>query len=482
MISTAEKKKLYKAILSRDPRHDGRFYFAVTSTGIYCRPICSAKPKFENVEFFQNKFAAENAGYRPCLRCRPDLSLLSPQWSGTAAIIPRALNLIEQADLENEDLNSVAVKLGMSDRHLRRLFQEHLGTTPVNFAISRRLHLARQLLSETKMSMTDVAVAAGFGSLRRFNDAFLKTYKSTPKNFRLNNSNQKINSNALILYLSYVAPYDWNYQFNFFRSHEIYGSEAADNESLHRFVKTKNGINYLKISNDTDRSALRVEVQLASPNDLRYLIDQIKMQFDLKHNPYHIALPSKSKNSTAFFKDLKAIRIPGAFDPFAVAISIILGQLVSVEQAKQNIKKLVLKLGSKIDDSVYVFPSPEQLKDADFSQLGFTKARANAIKELSQKVYSQEIILSANCDLQKTREQLLAIKGIGPWTVEMIALRCLNDPNAFPAKDLIIQRALQKFKIDHEAIEPWRSYLTLAIWKSQAHILTKKRKKPKHEK
>lgn len=476
-------------MISRDPRYDGRFYVGVNTTGIYCRPICPAKPKLKNIAFYKSKAEAENAGFRPCLRCRPDLSPLSPQWKGTAAIMNRALALVEKGNLEGEDLAKVAEHLGMTDRHLRRLFQEHVGASPMAVAISRRLHLARQLLAQTSLSIIDVAFASGFSSSRRFNDAFMKTYKTSPRDYRKAGrveSRSKFsaeNSDLLSIELPYTPPFDWEALLHFFRSHELSGVEVFENDSYARHFKTEHGLNYLRVSHIKEKSRLQVDFKIASLMDLRGAIEKIRHQFDLAHNPHHIDFPTQLiKKHPELVKETRGIRVPGGFDPFEIAVSIILGQLVSVEQAKANVKKLIFRYGEKVPTSfhpslTHLFPTPDVLKNADFAGLGFTQARGAAIRELARQVETGEILLGRTGDLETVRQKLLAIKGIGPWTVEMMALRCLYDADAFPAKDLIIERALKKFKLDSAASAPWRAYLTLSIWKTQAHLLTKKGKK-----
>lgn len=469
-MNTAEKLKLYKSVLARDPRFDGRFFIGVKTTGIYCRPICPAKPKFENVEFYRSKAEAEHAGFRPCLRCKPDLSPLSPQWRGTAAVMGRALSLIESGE------EHIADKLGMSDRHLRRLFHEHIGASPVEVAISRRLHLARQLLSQTKLGIGEIAYASGFNSLRRFNDAFLKTYKMPPGSFRKEEASSSANdTNFITIKLPYSPPYDWEWLMNFFSRHLTIGVEWVENNQYFRHLKTSKGINFYKLSHLPKEQVVQAEIIIKDVSDLRFIIEQIKSQMDLTHNPFHIDSPK-------FKKELKSVRIPGGFDPFETAISIVLGHVVSTEQGKRNIQKLVLKYGEESKESqhpqlTHFFPTAKVLSSADLSTLGFTNGRCEAIRELARKISNNEIQLSKNCDLTETRAQLMSIKGIGAWTTELILMRCASDTDAFPANDLILKRALESEHIDLDAISPWRSYLALAIWKNKAHLLSKKKRK-----
>jgi AraC family transcriptional regulator of adaptative response / DNA-3-methyladenine glycosylase II len=470
-MKEAEKQHLYQALLSRDLRNDGRFYFGVTTTGIYCRPICSAKPKFQNVRFFKSKADAEAAGYRPCLKCRPDLSPLSPQWHGTAAIMSRALRLVENSGPERQALPQIAAALGISDRHLRRLFNRHVGATPLAVAISRRLHFARQLLTQTHLSILEIALAAGFGSLRRFNDAFTKTYQTSPSVFRKEANAGANTRDLLTIELPYCAPFDWNHLITFFRNHEIHGVETISHDSYTRHFRTVHGNGFFQVAPAARPGYIRVVLRVAALADLRPTIEKIRMQFDLAHNPHRM-------ENVALLEEIKQVRVPGAFEPFEVAVTIILGQMVTTAQGRQNVKKLVLKFGEIVPGPhpglTHFFPTAEVLKNADYTDLGFTGNRCNAIRELARLVADREIDLSGSCDLAATRKKLLGIKGIGPWTVEMIALRCLCDPDAFPANDLIVARALHNAALVHHHYAPWRAYLALAIWKTQAHVLTKK--------
>ncbi|RYZ91211.1 MAG: DNA-3-methyladenine glycosylase 2 family protein [Proteobacteria bacterium] len=484
-METKTKKNLYKSMISRDPRNDGRFYVGVKTTGIYCRPICPAKPKFENVEFYKSKAEAENAGFRPCLRCRPDVSPLSVRWQGTAAVMSRALKILEEVDEAGGELNQVAERLGMTDRHLRRLFQEHLGAAPIDIAISRRLHLARQLLSEKNLSILDIALASGFSSLRRFNDAFVKAYKVNPSTFRKDTDPNVSSRGEVTLALPYVAPYDWDSLIAFFRRHQAEGIEHIEDNLYVRQFPGKAGPSLYKIKNNPKKSYLDVELTLSSLEDLRPTVERIRAQFDLAHNPFHIDI-SEEEISDDFIETLQEVRkmrIPGSFDTFENAISIILSQLVSTERARDLLGTVIAKFGTTLDNPLYpglnkLFPTPETLMNADFQGIGVTKARAEAIRLIASAVHERDIELSPSADLDTTKQKLLALKGIGPWTVAMISMRCLSDADAFPAKDLIVDRALKKFSLPHDFLAPWRAYFALAVWKTQAHLLTKKGKGP----
>jgi AraC family transcriptional regulator, regulatory protein of adaptative response / DNA-3-methyladenine glycosylase II len=476
---------LYQALDSRDPRHDGRFYFGVATTGIYCRPICPVRPKKENIRFFKSKAEAEKAGYRPCLRCRPDLSPSSIQWQGTAAVITRAFGMINRGDADGSSMSNLAERLGMTDRHLRRLFKEHLGASPMEVAISRRLHLARQLLSQTRLSITDIALASGFSSLRRFNDAFATTYQRNPSTFRQEGEAFSAAEDSITLRIPYIDSYDWDTLMRYFARHEVHGVDTVDNDCYLRHFKTARGESSIRVAHLESSQSLQLSLSTSDFSEIRELVDTVRCVFDVDHNPRQITLPPGYPLEVQQILQAGAgIRIPGAFDPFETAVSVILGQLVSTEQGRLNLKKLVEKYGEsscavRHPKLSHFFPTRAVLASEDLTVLGFTKVRARAISELARACL-EGLQLSRTCDLPRTREALLSIKGIGPWTVEMIALRCLGDTDAFPASDLIINRALAKYCLLPEQFSPWKSYLALALWKTQAAALSKSSTKKAH--
>lgn len=454
-MRTRDEDNFRKIIERRDPRYDGRFYWGVITTRIYCRPICPARPKPENIRIFKSSTEAEKAGFRPCLRCRPDLAPGSQRWEGTAVSVGRALRLMDELAGEGLSVAELAECLGMSERHLRRLFLEHLGASPVSIMGHRRLHLARQLIAETQLPLTEIAFAAGFQSIRRFNEAFQELYQRPPSAFRKEAAED---SNAgLRLRLPVRVPYDWETMLGFLRRHQTYGVERVDETSYLRFLPAgdrKPG--QLRVS--FARNALELEFQHIELTALRPLITRLRHLFDADHNPED--LPQKTARSP------QGIRIPGSFDPFETAVSIILGQLVSVTQAGQLMKKLVVAHGHRLtDDEIFAFPSPEVLKNAGLESLGLTRQKAEAIRELSRLMEAGTLQLSRTADLSAMRKVLAGIPGVGPWTVELIAMRCLGDADAFPRKDLALLRVGTH---DEEEWNSQRSYLTQLIWRDYA--------------
>lgn len=472
-----EQKKLYQALVRRDSKYDGRFYFGVTTTGIYCRPICSARPKFENVRFYRSQAEAESKGFRPCLRCRPDLSPLSPQWKGTEAVMGRALDYIRSSDL---DISQIADKMGMSDRHLRRLFEEHMGTSPMEVSLSYRLHLARQILSQTQMKIIDVAMASGFQTLRRFNDAFVKKYQRSPSVFR---KNSKESSSAEPSSLKFEIPVPTEFDFanllKNFRNHQVFAVDHTSEQSYERHLRSGSERAYFKISLDAKRSVLLIDAEVTHLSMIRFSLERIRHALDLSHNPSFFEFPKRTPKLLR--QAMEQARVQGSFDHFESVVCIILGQLVSTEQGRVNVRKLVEAYGEPLLQPwsrrlTHDFPTPAKLAQADVEKLGFTKVRAEAIRQVARMFQSKKLDLEYPLDFQLIRQQLLEIKGIGPWTVEMIALRCLRDPDAIPESDLIIRRALEKLKLRHQDFSPWRSYLCVALWNLFALELSKKKR------
>ncbi len=472
-MDITDKKNLYKIVCARDKRYDGRFYCGVHTTGIYCRPVCPARPKFENISFYRSSAEAEKAGFRACLRCRPDLAPNSVQWNGTAAVVGRALSMIARGEADEARFEQFADRLGVSDRHLRRLFEEHVGASPVEVAISKRLHLAKQLLTQTNLPVTEVAFASGYQSIRQFNQAFKEKLKTSPSAIRKSQTANP-SSNFICIELPVIDPFDWPHIYGFLQNHGIYGVENFTNGKYQRSFLVGGKTGALEVEYDPKKSHLRVGISVADPAHLRTLIEGVRDLFDTRVNPHAHLNDLKATDPLAkCYRSQLGIRIPGAWDGFETAICIILGQLVSVAQAKAKIKKLVEQFGRPIarpifENCTHLFPTPEVLAKASFINIGVTRVREQALKEISRQVAEGSLDLSPMSDIEKTKEQLLAIKGIGPWTVQMIAMRCLGDTNAFPASDLIIKRALDLHKVKKGDWSPWSAYVALALWKKYA--------------
>jgi AraC family transcriptional regulator of adaptative response / DNA-3-methyladenine glycosylase II len=450
----------YKAIIARrDRRFDGRFYFGVKTTGIYCRPVCPAKAKPENMIVFKSGSEAEKAGYRPCLRCHPDLAPGHRMYDPAHQVIARALKMVNEAPDDGFNIKTLARKLNMTDRHLRRIFDQHLGVSPVELLITRRLHFAKQMIQETLVPLTDIVFAVGFGSIRRFNEAFKEKYTRTPSSFR--KPGREPAADGLILKIPIRLPYDWAVVLAYLGRHEAYGIEEVRDDRYRRFVPQGKTSGTVTVSHQPGTDFLQAQFVNVPLTSLRGILARLKNLFDTDHNPLH--LPAVKAPMT------RGIRVPGSFDPFETAVSIILSQLVSTEHARLALKKLIRRFGRKMssaqDPDVFAFPTAKILARAAIERIGIPKTRARAIRELAQTVSTGAINFRSQPDLETAKQTLLDIHGIGPWTATLIAMRCLGDADAFPEQDLVIHRVLKKKNTDSSAWVSSRAYLTHCLWR-----------------
>lgn len=475
-----QKDVYYKAMLSRDYRFDGKFYVGVKTTGIYCRPICPAKPKRENVEFFSDQLAAERAGYRPCLRCHPEFSPETVAWPGKSPLVQRALQLISQNAMFDIDIGSFARQLGISDRQLRRLFEQELGLSPKKVSDLHRLNFAKKLITETSLSLTDVAMSSGFNSLRRFNDAFKKRYQQAPRAIRKKRAMAE--ENIYILNIAYRPPFDWKTLLEYYSKHHIAFLEEVTDVSYQRVFKIGNTLGSLVVTNDEPNARLILKVFSSDPKVLFSVVNHIRKMFDLDLDPLLIhhqfaQIPSLK----TLWEEFPGLRIAQGWDPFEVAIGTILGQVVSIKQASNLMGKLILHYGEKITHPLtgqesYLFPTPEAILKGSLDEIGTTTQRKATIKKICQSLIAGEISLENYQNFEQLKTHLKTIKGLGNWSAEYICLRALGDTNAFPKEDLLIKRALQLHpEIDLHKIEPWKGYLAIYLWKKYAQALSNQR-------
>ena len=443
----------YRAVQGRDARFAGRFFLAVRTTRIYCRPGCPARlPRRENVEFFPSAAAAEGAGFRACLRCRPDAAPGSPAQAGTGATLSRALRLLE----ESGEARGLAGRLGVTDRHLRRLFARHLGATPAAVLRTRRLHLARQLLETSTLPMLEVAESAGFRSLRRFNEAVQRGFGRTPSALRKVSAPQTA---TLSLRLPFHAPLDFEALLGFLAARSLPGLEEVQGNSWRRTLRE--GV--LSVRRGGERHLVLELPAAAAPQALQ-LVARVQRVFDLRADPRVIG---EHLARDAGLRPLlrKGLRVPGAFDAFEMAVRAILGQQISVQRARTMADQLIGAHGEHLAHG-RLFPSPAALADVELR--GMPAVRARAIAELAAAVRDGRIRLDGALPLEETCAALCALPGIGDWTAQLIALRALGEPDAFPAKDLGLCRALsltpRELLARAEAWRPWRAYAAAAIW------------------
>ena len=478
-------KDFYQALLARDYRFDGKFFVAVKTTGVYCRPICPARPKRENVVFFPDAASAEAAGYRPCLRCRPECAPLSPAWWGKRAVVQRALKLIANNELNHNNEEEFAQRLGMSARHLRRLFKEEIGRTPKQISDANRLNFARRLIVETPVPIMTVARSAGFASLRRFNDAFKKRFERAPSQLRRTRS-KIATTPGIELKLAFRPPYDWQSLIRFYQSHPIPGVERVLQNAFERVFCIDGKIGFFRVQPVANRAQLKLRVVTEDPRILFEVVNRVRKMFDLDSDPMLIAdsfaqVPLLAKLVDRF----PGLRVPGSWDPFETAVCSILGQVVSAEQRASLVGQLVRGHGEEIihpltEEKAYLFPSPAALASAELNEVRTSPARTEAVRDFSRRVLSGAISLSEAQDPLMFRKALLGTKGLGPWSAEYISLRSIGDTDAFPRTDLILKRVLARHpNLDLDVIKPWKSYAAVYLWKEFAHTLSKQKgKKP----
>lgn len=469
----------YKAMLARDHRFDGKFFIGVKTTGIYCRPICPAKPKRENVEFFANHLAAEKAGYRPCLRCRPESAPQSPAWIGTSAVVQRAVKVLHSEQAVNFNEDKFAALFGVSARHLRRLFVEEVGKTPKQLAFENRLNLARQLLVETTLPVTEVAFGAGFSSIRRFNDAFKERFKKSPSEIR---RHKPKHTDALKVSLPYRPPFDFAGLMQSYQNHRMGDLEWFSDGKMHRLISIDGKTGQVSIANDEAHAALVVEIDFPDTSKIQHVISRVRGLFDLDSDPVIIANALEADAGLKkLLKKFPGIRLPSGWDPFEISIAAILGQLVSIERGRALVHDLIEIAGSdsgvvRDGKAVKLFPTPEQILAADLTTLKTTTIRKQTLKEFSKALVEGRLSLEPTQDVNEFMKTLLSLRGIGPWTANYIALKALRSTDTFPGSDLILARALELHPIEViERMRPWRGYVASLLWRTYTGQL----KKPK---
>jgi AraC family transcriptional regulator of adaptative response / DNA-3-methyladenine glycosylase II len=480
-ISGLDRSALDRARTSRDPRFDGKFFIAVTSTGIYCRPVCPVRsPKRANIRYYATAAAAAEAGFRPCLRCRPEAAPGSPAWLGTSALVRRALRLIEGGVLDEVSVEALAERLGVGPRHLHRLFIQHVGASPNTIAQTRRLHSAKQLLDETDLAITEIAMAAGFGSLRRFNDVFQRTYARSPRQLRkLRPGSAAEPGGDVVLRLAFRPPYDWAHVYGFLATRAIPGVEVADGNSYARTVLTDAGPVTVRVAPLDGEDALELRVSGAEPKPLLQVSAAVRRVFDLAADPSRIARAFRADPLLGpLSKQRPGLRIAGAWDAFECTVRAILGQQVSVAAARTFAGRLVVAAGRRIGDGpdglTHLFPTPAELAAADLRAIGLTQARAATLNAVARAVADGRIDFSAPAE--EVGAALEALPGIGAWTAQYVALRALGEPDAFPSGDLVLRRmaaagaaaplSVADLERRAEAWRPWRGYAVFYLWQS----------------
>lgn len=475
----------YSAFKAKDTRFDGRFFVAVSSTGIYCRPVCPAKvPKLENCSFHQTAASAEQAGYRPCLICRPELAPGQARIDASASLARRAAKLLEDHCGSDATLDTLARRLGCTDRHLRRVFKAELGVSPIQYMQTARLLLAKNLLTDTDLPVLDVAMAAGFGSLRRFNALFKNRYRLVPTALRRRKRAEP--ASALTLTLSYRPPYQWDAILGFLASRAIPGVEHIDKARYARAValegpdgKTHTG--WIRIGHLPKKNALELQASLSLLPVLPIVLARVRHLFDLGCDPQAVHQGLSAMNTLAPGLQTLGTRLPGSFDPFEMAVRAVLGQQITVSAARTLASRMVSHYGHPVPTGIaglsHAFPSPQRLLalpgdiEDHLGPLGIIRSRARTLRALAQALAEHSLDFGPGAAPEEEVRKLLQLPGIGPWTAQYIAMRAMAWPDAFLPTDYGIKKALAPLGPKQmtelaESWRPWRSYATINLWNS----------------
>jgi AraC family transcriptional regulator of adaptative response / DNA-3-methyladenine glycosylase II len=481
-----DPRACYRALCTRDARFDGRLFVGVRTTGIYCRPICPARtPKREHVVFFPTAAAAQEAGFRPCLRCRPETAPDLAAWRGTSNTVARALTLIELGGLDDGDLEGLAGRVGVGGRQLRRLFRQHLGASPVAVAQTRRVLLAKQLIHETKLPMSEVALAAGFGSIRRFNETFRRLFNRAPGALRRTGASAAPSRGQVTVLLRYRPPYDWPAMLAFLKARAIHGVETVIGDTYARAIEI-DGVHGVVSVSPGKGHALRVTVRFPALSALPVIIARLRRVFDLSADPEAIgAHLSEDPVLARLVAARPGLRLPGAWDGFELAVRAVLGQQITVTAAAALAGKIVAAYGeplavagADVEGLTHVFPRPDRLAAADSAALPMPNARAKALAALARAVAADPQIFQVGRSLDEVVAHLRSLDGIGEWTAHYIAMRELREPDAFPSADVGLLAAMagadghrptaRELLARAERWRPWRAYAAQHLWAFRA--------------
>lgn len=475
LTKPSQKEYYYRGLVSKDKRFDGLFYVGVSSTNIYCRPVCTAKtPKFENCTFFKSAAQAEVSGFRPCLKCRPELAPGQAPVDASQRLAKQALLVIqEQKDMGIESTEKIAERLGISERHLRRILQTVYGVSPREIAKTQKLLTAKRLLTDTSLSLTEIAFASGFKSVRSFNHQFKTHYAMAPSKLRLNSSTQK--TDLITLKLSYRPPLAWEQMLAFLKNRAISGVEEIQEDEYRRTIEVSELTGWIRVHKDHEHLVLTIPYELLPATNS--IVLRVNRLFDLEANPNLIA--NQLSNGPILKSALEkhaGLRVPGAFSEFEICVRAIVGQLVSVKSASTIMTRFVYHYGKDIKTPHKslnkIMPTPalvSSLKVEDLVKIGLTRIKANAIIALANSMKNRELDFNSSLTPEELSKKLLAIRGIGPWTASYIGMRVMRNPDAFPSSDLVLRKVLgiKNIKEIEELSkdwQPWRAYAAMYLW------------------
>jgi AraC family transcriptional regulator, regulatory protein of adaptative response / DNA-3-methyladenine glycosylase II len=477
---STDAERCYRAVLGKDRRFDGVFYTGVRTTGIYCRPSCPAvTPRRKNVVFYPTAAAAQGAGFRACRRCRPDLTPGSPEWDVQADVAGRAMRMIADGVVEREGVPGLAARTGYTSRHLNRLLTQQLGAGPLALARAQRAHTARILIETTNLGLADVAFAAGFASVRQFNETVREVYAATPSALRAGRRPTGLataTGGAITVSLAVRQPFHWQSLLAFLRPRVATGLEECDETSYARMLRLPHGHGRVRLRPYSDR--VECQLDLSDLRDLAAAVERCRRLLDLDADPVVI---DEHLSSDELLRPrvlrLPGMRVPGHVDGFEVAVRAVIGQQISVSGARTILSRVIAAHGDRVEAAgslTHVFPAPETLAAVDPESLPMVRARGRALVGLAGAVADGSVVLDRSADRSDVREALLALRGIGPWTADYIALRALGDPDIFMATDLGVKTAMRRLGLDEpvearrrpEAWRPWRSYALMHVWET----------------
>jgi AraC family transcriptional regulator of adaptative response / DNA-3-methyladenine glycosylase II len=469
----------YRALQAHDPRFDGKFFVGVSSTRIYCRPVCTARtPLRANCRFYASAAAAEVDGYRPCLRCRPELAPGNAGVDATARLAAGAVNLIENGVEEAGGIEGLAARVGVTSRHLRRIFETEFGVSPIEYAQTQRLLLAKRLLTDTTLPVTEVALASGFASVRRFNALWKARYRMAPSQLREDAAAPL--PARLSFELAYRPPYDWESMLAFLRARAIAGVEEVTADAYRRTLSIAHRgathVGWVEVRRAPRKSALAVAVSPSLARAVTSVLARTKHTFDLACDPVVVAATLGGLAHAH-----PGLRVPGTYDGFELAVRAVVGQQISVRGARTLLGRIAAMLGTAADAGrahalTHLFPAAERMaacEPAVLTQCGLTGARARTLIALARAVADGPVQLEPGSNVDATMRALEALPGIGSWTANYVAMRALGWPDAFPASDLIVLRALGETRparaiLRSNAWRPWRAYAVLHLWRNAA--------------
>ena len=473
----------YQAVTSRDRRFDGMFFTAVRTTGIFCRPSCPARtPRRENVDFFVTAAAAADAGFRACRRCRPDASPNSPQWDTRGDVVARAMRLIRDGAVDRGGVETLAAELGYSTRQLGRLIHAELGAGPLALARTERARTARTLIEATSMPMSDIAFAAGFSSIRQFNDTFRTMYSISPRQLRRAGAEHSV-ADEVVLRLAYRPPFDFSHLLGYLEARAVAGIENVSDGAYTRTLRLAHGPAVIMVRQGAG-DFVDCRLRLADTRDLGSAVARVRRLLDLDADPEAIADTLRSAGLRRLVDEHPGLRSPGHSDPVELALRTVLGQQISLAAARTHLERLVSGAGESLPKELRlegvdrVFPTAEAIAAIPVSDWALPASRIRTIHALSQALADGSVDLGTGSDREDASRNLLALPGIGPWSNGYIRMRALGDPDVFMGSDLGVKKAIADLDENSAApaawtlvamnCSPWRSYLTHLLWAHHA--------------